>query len=121
MNITDIKSELDELTVALIDAARDVGIKAQIMQAASADYEELKQSMLVALFDQEAQDKMRRTEAQRTAIVRTKYAMERRLRNTAQADYESAKAFYKGLESKLSALQTLAGIERDEMRMAQIN
>lgn len=117
MTLEEIQSELERIASSIEDAAVEIARAGQNATQLAADYEQLKQQCLVALYDDEAERKIKRTEAQRIAIYRTKYAVECRAHLMAKQEYDSCRTFLDALKSKAMILQTLAGIEKEKMRM----
>lgn len=117
MTLEEIQAELEAIRLELDTAAHDCANASMKATELAADYEELKQKCLLALYDDEAERKIKRTVDQRIAIYRTKYAVERRAKMLAEAGYNAAKQFSDHLKAKAMILQTLAGIEKEKMRL----
>jgi len=116
--------ELLELDKELRDATENLTKFARVFKASAVKeaeshcvYEEKKNRFLIVLYDEEVQQSIKRTEVQRKAMYRNEYAKERRDWLLAKADFESDRDLFKGLQSKIMALQSLIGIEKAKLNL----
>lgn len=115
--VFELEKELKTATENLSKLGRQMKASAKLEADLRSDYEELKNDYLIELYSQEVDKASERTVAQRTAMYRTKYKNERRRWLLAKADFESDRDLFKGLQSKITAIQTLIGIEKEKMRL----
>lgn len=115
--IEDIR-EMIRRTVADLDR-QGMELKQAAVQATNdeADYEERKASFLVALFEEEAELGFKRTESQRQSLYRRALKDDRRRANLSRETLQADRELYRGLQTKINALQTLARMIEAEMRL----
>lgn len=116
--------EIEQLEKQLTEATENLtklGQKLKKSAAAEADfhsdYEEKKNGYLIELYSSEVDKATKRTVDQRTAMYRLKFATERRRWLLAKADYESDRDLFRGLQTKITSLQTLIGMEKAKMAL----
>lgn len=108
--LEDAKTRIGEVSVA-------IALSAVAMLDAQSNYEEAKNITLLALYDEEVRDKFKRTEAQRTAIYRHENSELRRIFYRAKADHEGNIALQRGVLAKMTALQSLLGLEKEKAKL----
>lgn len=96
---------------------RNIKVLAIVESQCIAEYESLKNQEIVNMFAEEVEHKFKRTEFQRTAIYRQKYAAFRLAKYLATADLKSERDLLSALESKLQGMQSRKGIMMSEMDM----
>lgn len=95
---------------------RELGIQAA---TAAADYEQAKNQTLIALFEDEAERNIKRTEAQRASIYRNAHKDLRLEKMLTANALKSEGELLKALMSKLSGLQTQRSIMQAEMEFSK--
>lgn len=96
------------------EALREAGRKAA---NSAADYENSKNAYVIELKNEELKDpKIKRTDAIRQSMYRDQFKDLRRVRMVNSELWEAEKLAFRGLLSKVSALQTLLSRFRDEIR-----
>lgn len=113
----ELEKELETATENLTKLGRQMKASAVLEAEMRSDYEELKNQYLIELYAQEVDKATKRTEAQRTAMYRIKFKDERRRWLMAKADFDSDRDLFKGLQSKITAIQTLISLEKAKMNL----
>ncbi len=111
------RAELQRATMQIDTVGIELARSARTLTDRQSDYEEAKNSTLLALYAEETKDGFKRTEAHRTAIYRQTHSDLRRAFYTAKADHEGNVALLKGVMAKVNALQSLFGFEREKMKL----
>jgi hypothetical protein len=117
MDLEQLEKELESATENLTKLGRQMKASAKLEAEKHSDYDLLKNKLLVILYNEEVEQKIKRTVDQRQALYRTKYAEQRRDWLLAKADYESDRDLFRGLLTKITALQSLMSNEREKMRL----
>ena len=115
--LTEIKRMLTEAVAQLDALGAELKAEAKAATDRQADYEERKNGFLIELFSEEADKGFKRTESQRQALYRSAYRHERREAMVAKEQLAASRDLYRGLQSKVNAIQTLARIAEAEMRL----
>lgn len=115
--VIELEKELKDATGNLTELGRRMKKSARAEAELRSEYENLKNSYLIELYASEVDKASKRTVEQRTAMYRHKFQNERMRWLLAKADYESDRDLFKGLQSKITAIQTLIGIEKEKMRL----
>jgi uncharacterized Ntn-hydrolase superfamily protein len=115
--LKQIKDDLQSAINSLTTTAKRLKQSAADAVTARCDYENLKNQYLLELKAEESDDpKIKRTDAIRTAMYRALYKEERKAYLAAEADYESDKDLFRGLQAKLNALQSIARLTETEIK-----
>lgn len=112
-----IKAEIARATAEIPKLAAQIRAESVAAANAQADYDERKHQFLIDLFDEEAEQKFKRTEAQRQSLYRNAFKRERRAAMLAKAELDSSRDLFRGLQSTIMALQTQARLVEAQMRM----
>lgn len=118
MDLFELEKELQGANDDLTALGREIKASAKREAETLSKYEELKNRYLIQLYAEEVELKIKRTVDQRTAMYRTMYLDERRDWLLAKADHESNRDLFRGVQTKITSLQTLIGIEREKMRLS---
>lgn len=117
MDLQQLEQELQNATENLTKLGRQMKSSARLEAELRSEYENRKNSYLIELYAEESEKAFKRTEAHRTAMYRLKYKDDRQRWLLAKADFESDRDLFKGLQSKITAIQSLIGLEREKMRL----
>ena len=114
----DIRFTNEEIEALIFETGR--ALKTLTVSAVNnrSAYELRKNQELIALFNDEAETKTKRTEAQRTAIYREKFADLRVAANMSEQMLKAEKDYLSCLQSNLSALQTRVRILETEVKLS---
>lgn len=115
--VIELEKQLSEATENLTKLGRAMKASAKLEADLRSNYEELKNGYLIELYAEEVDKASKRTVDHRTAMYRLKFKDERRRWLLAKADFESDRDLFKGLATKISAIQTLIGLEKEKMRL----
>lgn len=112
-------NELKEIEAKVEQAGQNVHFAGQNAATKRAEYEDLKNKMLIQMFAEEAGDKtLKRTEAQRTAIYRSLYSTQRLEWQLAENEWKASTDYLKGLLAMLTAVQSRIRILEGEYRVS---
>jgi predicted nucleic acid-binding Zn-ribbon protein len=117
MDLEQLEKALEEATENLSKLGRQMKTAARREAELRSEYENLKNSYLIELYAEEVDKASKRTVDLRTAMYRLRYKNERMAWLLAKADFESDRDLFKGLQSKITAIQSLIGLEREKMRL----
>lgn len=113
--ILELEKQLTEATSNLSKLGRLMKASAKLEAELRSIYENKKNSYLIELYAEEVDKATKRTVDHRTAMYRLRYKDERMRWLLAKADYESDRDLFKGLSVKISAIQSLIGLEKAKM------
>lgn len=116
-NLENLEMELLKATEDLVKAGESLKKSAKAEADFHSAYDLKKNKFLVLLYNEEIEQKIKRTVDQRVAMYRTKFSEERRDWLMAKADYESDRDLYRGVQIRVSAIQTLIGVEKEKMKL----
>lgn len=111
-------NELKEIEGKVDQAGQNVHFSGQNAATKKAEYEDLKNKMLIQMFADEAKDGKKRTEAQRQAIYRTTYSQQRLEWQLAENEWKASSDYLKGLLAMLTAVQSRIRILEGDWRVA---
>ncbi len=105
-DLTVLYNEFVEIENEIEKSGR--GIKHLALDEATAisEYEELKNKELIGMYAEEVDKGIKRTEKQREALYRIKYADHRRAKLLASANLKSERDLLAALQAKLSSMQS---------------
>lgn len=117
-----IYNELKALEAAIEQAGQNVHFAGQNAATRRSEYEDLKNKMLIQMFAEEAGDKnLKRTEAQRTAIYRSTYSVQRLEWQLAENEWKASNDYLKALLGNQISLEVRLKILESDMRFAGRN
>lgn len=115
-----IYNELKEIEAKVEQAGQNVHFSGQNAAQKKAEYEDLKNKMLIQMFADENTGKSpKRTEAQRQSLYRTTYAEQRLAWQLAENEWKASSDYLKGLLAMLTAIQTRMKILEADWRMTR--
>lgn len=112
--LESVYNEISPLEKAIFDTGENIRTLAKNAANARANYELEKNKTLIKLYQDEAKEKTKRTEAQRTAIYRHDHHQLRLDANLAENEWKAERDYLDALKSKLMAIQTRAGLLKTE-------
>jgi uncharacterized Ntn-hydrolase superfamily protein len=113
-----IIQEIEKTVEALTATAKRLKKSAAKSVNKQCDYEDKKNDYVLSLKKSaKANPDEKVTDAMRESMYRAKFKQERSDALEAAADYESDKILFKGLQSKLNALQTIARLTESELKL----
>jgi len=101
-----IYAEITDIQRKIIDATTTIRNDARMAAEKTAEYDRLKATFLLTLFEQESKENIKRTIEQRAALYRKEYAQQRLEMLVAKGESESNRDYVKLLTSALTAMQT---------------
>jgi hypothetical protein len=116
-----LRSLYDEFVVLeqeIEKVGRNIKVLSIVESQTIAEYEGLKNQELVLMYAEEVEHKFKRTEAQRVAIYRMKYADLRLARYLASGDLKSERDLLSALQAKLQGMQSRKGILISELEIS---
>jgi len=105
-----IYNKLVEMENQILDIAGQVRSDGNAAIQAKADYDTLKHQELLHLYTEESQGGIKRTEAMRQAIYRSKFSAERLAWQLADRNYQTQQEYLKSLSAVLISTQVRAKI-----------
>ena len=114
----EIIDQMNETINALTDTALRLRKSGTESVNARCDYEDAKNELVLKLRQEEIDDpKKKRTDAVRQSVYRSMLKEERKNWLGKESNYETDKILFKGLQSKINALQTVARLTETELKM----
>jgi len=112
-----LRNELNDAINALTQTAMRLKSSAREAVEKRSDYEERKNGYLIQLAAEDAESGTKRTVALQQAMYRQLYKNERRAYLLAEADLDSDKDLFRGIQAKLNALQTVSRLTESEVKL----
>lgn len=105
-----VYNSLVEMEKQILEIANQVRSDGNTAIQAKADYDTLKHQELLHLYTEESQGGIKRTEAMRQAIYRSKFSSERLAWQLADRNYQTQQEYLKSLSAVLISTQVRAKI-----------